>query len=825
MMHYRFKYFTITITTAFLSLIFPTGLVLSETVITGVEKKSISRKSSTATITAQALTKKQLRDKALRLYKLGVEQKRTTTHYRKALNKFREALAIFRQIGDKLNEGATLNKIGDIYYMRDDFAKALDSHQQALITFKQIDAKFEIAETLDYIGKNYGVMGEDSKALSFYKEALTIYKHINNRRGEGFLLKNIGRYVYCYKKDYHKAVDYLKQALTIFEQLNDKEAQGWVIHDIGDVYSEDGKYFKALIWYRKALSIFKNIPNFKGEGWTLNDIGFVLSKQKKYLEALYSHIKALNIFQKIEDETGKGVTLRFIGDTYLNQQNYLEALNSHYQALAVFKQTNNLGQQVLIFNNIAEIYNIINQYHRAEKSLYDAINIWEYLQADLSDSQKVFMFEKNTSTYSLMQKVLVSQNKTNIALEISERARARALVELLASKVSEDSKNKISIKPPSEKELKLIAVQQNATLVEYSVIDDSLLYIWVVKPTGEIAFEKVDIKTLNKPLKNFVANSRNSIGARGRGMFTIALNSSSQTNQKQNLHKLHQLLIEPIARHLPKNSNERIVFIPHDSLFLVPFPALIDENGDYLIEKHTILTAPAIQVLGLTHKQKRRLGRLDFTSLKSQDSLVVGNPVMPRVGIPPKQLYQLPGAEKEARKIAKILNTKALTGKQATKETILKRIPTAKIIHLATHGLLDDFDERVPGALALTPNSKVIGSKTNEGLLTATEIINLNINADLVVLSACDTGRGKITSDGVIGLSRALITAGTPSVIVSLWSVPDAPTAELMTEFYRQLKLTGDKAQSLRHAMLKLKEKYPDTPRKWAAFTLIGEAE
>ena len=198
---------------------------------------------------------------------------------------------------------------------------------------------------------------------------------------------------------------------------------------------------------------------------------------------------------------------------------------------------------------------------------------------------------------------------------------------------------------------------------------------------------------------------------------------------------------------------------------------------------------------------------------------------MPRVGIPPKQLYQLPGAEKEARKIAKILNTKALTGKQATKETILKRIPSAKIIHLATHGLLDDFGERVPGALALTPNTKVIGSKTNEGLLTATEIINLNINADLVVLSACDTGRGKITSDGVIGLSRALITAGTPSVIVSLWSVPDAPTAELMTEFYRQLKLTGDKAQSLRHAMLKLKEKYPDTPRKWAAFTLIGEAE
>ncbi|MEM7553547.1 MAG: CHAT domain-containing protein, partial [Cyanobacteria bacterium P01_A01_bin.84] len=332
--------------------------------------------------------------------------------------------------------------------------------------------------------------------------------------------------------------------------------------------------------------------------------------------------------------------------------------------------------------------------------------------------------------------------------------------------------------------------------------------------------------------KNFVASSRNSIGARGRGIFKIAQNpltrklySRSQTNQKQNLYKLHKLLIKPIAHHLPKNQNERVIFIPHDSLFLVPFPALIDENGTYLIEKHTILTSPAIQVLGLTNQQKQRLGKLDFKSLKSQTALVVGNPIMPYIGTPPKQLYSLPGAEKEANKIAKILNTEPLIGKKATKATVLKKMPSAKVIHLATHGLLDDFGGRVPGALALTPDTATSKNEPNEGLLKATEIINLDINANLVVLSACDTGRGKITSDGVIGLSRALITAGTPSVIVSLWSVPDAPTAELMTEFYSQLKLTGDKAQSLRHAMLKLKEKYPDTPRKWAAFTLIGEAD
>ncbi|MEJ6479928.1 CHAT domain-containing protein [Nostoc punctiforme UO1] len=173
--------------------------------------------------------------------------------------------------------------------------------------------------------------------------------------------------------------------------------------------------------------------------------------------------------------------------------------------------------------------------------------------------------------------------------------------------------------------------------------------------------------------------------------------------------------------------------------------------------------------------------------------------------------------------MAKLFKTEAFTGNQAIKAKMLPKLSQASIIHLATHGLLDDFKELgVPGAIALAPSGN---GELNDGLLTANEILDLKLNADLVVLSACDTGRGEITGDGVIGLSRSLITAGTPSVIVSLWSVPDAPTAELMTEFYRnwqERKL--DKAQALRQAMLKTMENHPN-PKDWAAFTLIGEAE
>ncbi|MEO1187237.1 MAG: CHAT domain-containing protein, partial [Cyanobacteria bacterium J06636_27] len=251
--------------------------------------------------------------------------------------------------------------------------------------------------------------------------------------------------------------------------------------------------------------------------------------------------------------------------------------------------------------------------------------------------------------------------------------------------------------------------------------------------------------------------------------------------QRQNLQKLHKLLIKPIASHLPTNPDERVIFIPHESLFLVPFPALMDASGKYLIEKHTIMTAPAIQVLELTNKNNAR--KLNLNSLQPKDLLVVGNPTMPKIGFPPVQLSQLKGAETEVKAIAKLFNTTALTGNQATKSTVLRKMPSARVIHFATHGLLDgkDFGERTPGALAFAPSSGrsgrmdelfsagVIQFDVNEGLLKTTEIIDLKLNADLVVLSACDTGRGQITGDGVIGLSRSLITAGASSVIVSLW--------------------------------------------------------
>lgn len=188
-------------------------------------------------------------------------------------------------------------------------------------------------------------------------------------------------------------------------------------------------------------------------------------------------------------------------------------------------------------------------------------------------------------------------------------------------------------------------------------------------------------------------------------------------------------------------------------------------------------------------------------------------------------LSALPGAEQEAIAVAKILNVSPLTGAAATKTQVVERMKTARIIHLATHGLLDygvkeiSFERNILGAIALATDKNNNGSEN--GLLTAKEIITMSLQAELAVLSACHTGRGDITVDGVIGFSRAFMMAGVSSILVSLWAIPDSSTSILMENFYQEIKTGSDKAQALRQAMLKAIA-LEHNPIDWAAFTLIG---
>lgn len=407
------------------------------------------------------------------------------------------------------------------------------------------------------------------------------------------------------------------------------------------------------------------------------------------------------------------------------------------------------------------------------------------------------------------------------------------------------------------------------------------LFTWVIPPSGPITFRQTPLEpfwtgdavrsapaSAASPLEALVGTTRQALGVASRGLGVVPtdrrVTDDLPPSNPLSMQTLYQILIEPIAAALPTHPEALVTLVPQGPLFLVPFAALPDQTGQPLIEKHTLALSPSVQTLALaTETQPRRAG-----------GLVVGNPIeMPSLPIEgqdtPANLPPLPGAEREADAIAQLLNTQALTRQAATESAVVAQMPQQPIIHLATHGLLN-IDSRLnefglptdanaptatdanvfvnPGAVIVGGNVTVGGvdaavslarervvrfsppgvialapGNGEDGWLTAEEIAALQLQADLVVLSACDTGRGRITGDGVVGLTRAFLVAGADTVVVSLWQVPDDATATLMVAFYQRLAATGDKAQALREAMLVTKADYPD-PRNWSAFVLVGEA-
>lgn len=781
---------------------------------------------------------------------------------------------------------AEADRLRDLQFYAPNCAQAFEPWQKALKLYQEISDNENQAVILEQLGNADYCLSDYTKAIESYNDALEIAKKSNYLQRQVKNLANLGN-VYNSLADYETATKYYNDALKILEQNQDAQLKAEVLQSRGNIYISQGKYNEAIQDLSQALAIDKNDSSVVKSKVNLAKIYYLLGDYNKAIQ-YYKEVAEL-----IPSESLGG-----LGNVYLALGDTAKAIDFDQQSLAKAQQNEEKETEGNALNNLANALRQAGKLPEAEKHLRDAIAIWENLRITLDDANKISIFEKQTRTYRLLQKVLIAQNKITEALEVSESGRARAFIELLSKRLSPNQTEQLKVPALNTEQIKQVAKNENATLVQYSIVtnefkvdgklqtQDSELYIWVIKPTGEIKFYPVDLNPLlqqqNTSLRDKVVQTRQSIvkgvnvASRGNNITLtpgdrvklndddpdweawqvisvdvknskitirlpsweaskpaierpiadvakkIGINSSGANAKNLQLQELYQLLIQPIADILPKEETARLIFIPQDALFLVPFPALQDPSGQYLIDKHTILTAPSIQVLESTHKLRQKVPG------SPKDILIVGNPTMPKVskkpGELPQQLGALPGSEKEALAIASFWKTQALIGNQATKKAVLQKLPLAKIIHLATHGLLDDI-RGLGSSIVFAPEGQ------DNGLLTAEDILNLYsppqgsaLSAELVVLSACDTGQGRLTGDGVIGLSRSIIAAGVPSVIVSLWSIPDAPTAELMTEFYENFRKNPDKATALRQAMLTTKKKHPN-PAEWAAFTLIGESE
>jgi CHAT domain-containing protein/Tfp pilus assembly protein PilF len=686
--------------------------------------------------------------------------------------------------GDVSQNGKLLSSQGLVALELGDYRQALTNFQQAQGT--QIQDIDEENRNQIGLGEAYRYLGLYAQSLEVLQQSVRVAGDLTSR---GICLNAIGD-VYFDLGEYASALDYYQQALALRQSIGDLYGVARTQNNLGRTYNKLGKFSQALEFYQSALDRANSLGDEFGRVNALNNLGLIYAVTGKNAQALSYLQQALG-----GDNIGRIQTLNNLGWLHTKLGKYPEARNFYEQALAWARKNGDRTGEATALSGLGETFLKSKEPIKAIESLKAAISVFESLRPGLRDEQKVAIFETHAYTYELLQTALVGQRDYAGALIATERGRAQAFVELLAQRLSPSNQTE-GVTPLTLSQIQATAKQHQATIVSYSIINnESELYIWVVAPNGKLNFRQLDLKKAgisapNPPLlTNFVTTLRGQILAKKTPTKTI-------TASTRNAYKL---LIQPIADLLPTDARSRVIFIPQGSLFLVPFPALQDSTGKFLIEQHTISIAPSIQALSLL--------QLKPQTNKSK-VLIVGNP-KPM----PANLPALPGAETEALAVAKLFKTPALIGSQATKTAVSDRMTKAQIIHLATHGFFDDR-QGLESSLALVATN-------GDGLLTAGEILDLKLQASLVVLSACNTGRGQITGDGVIGLSRSLLSSGASRVVVSLWSVPDLPTAALMREFYGNLNKKNDNAQALRQAMLTTMKKTP-SPRDWAGFVLIG---
>jgi CHAT domain-containing protein/tetratricopeptide (TPR) repeat protein len=629
-------------------------------------------------------------------------------------------------------------------------------------------------------------------------------------------------------QDFEKAEELLQRALSAVSGTDDPATEATVLDALGSHFFLRGKSEEGAIYFERGARAHARVPdNSLAKASAELSLAVARTLQSRTREAITALESSLELLESSDDpkfamlrsELQAGV-LGLLVSCHVSMNQADKALAYAERRWNIAKSRTSESGRAAALHSLGLSLFRAGRFDAAEQRLREGAAVWEaiYQSLDIADPwAKATALESQNDTYDLLQQVLVEAGRQEAALEVAERSRGRVFAEGA---------------PPTLEAIRRLAREKNVTLVVYSVLHDPAgfllpgrlrdeqptserdLFLWVVKPTGDIAFAQFDLRSLRQrapgSLAALVRVLRYEIGGRDRGRGVEPL---ARTEGGGSLRQLSDLLITPIVRHLPLTPEERVVFIPHGPLFLVPFPALTHPSGPALIEQHTILWAPSLKALAAIPGRELR------ADWKGEDILMVGDPdIAPELTVGPYNLQKLSGARDEATTLAAELQTQALLENNAGKREILQLFPQYRLLHLASHGLLEGFgDPLLPGALVLAP------SKDDNGLLTAREIAGLSLRADLAVLSACDTGRGRITSDGVSGLSSALLKAGVPNVVVSLWEVPDEATRALMIRFYRELKANPDPARALRQAMLAVKrESEFSRPRSWAGFTLIG---
>ncbi len=823
-----------------------------------------------------------------------------------ALDYYNQALPLTREAGDKRREAVTLSNIGRIYSDLGDKQTALNYYNQALPLSRQVGDKGGEANTLDNLGFLYSQLGEGQTALDYHNQALPLYRQVGDKWGEATTLSNMGR-VYSQLGDKQTALNYYNQALTLSRQVGDKGGEANTLNSMGLLYSDLGDQQTALNYYNQALPLYQQVQYKWGEAAALNNIGGIYSNQGDKQTALNYYNQVLPLLRQLGDKAGEAYVLNNIGQVYDYLGDNQQALNYYNQVLPLLREVGDKTAEATVLRNLALLQRNLQQLDAAIANIEAAITIVENQRTKIvSEQLRQSYFAQNLVYYEIYIDLLMQLHQQQPdrgydakALNASERARARTLLELLAEanadirtgvdpqlreqesnlqqQLNSIAQNQIDLLSREHTPAQAAALQQDldnllrqldeiqaeirrrspgyAALtqpqpltvaeIQQQVLDaDTLLlqyalgenrsYLWVVSQTGVTSYQLPPKGEIEAAAKNF------------RDAITSPSLRIRPKKAVEEAAALSELILAPAAAQL---GEKRLVIVSDGSLYYIPFAALAlpGTNDEPLLVKHEIVNLPSASSLAILRQQvnqrppaPKKAAILADPVFGVSDSRVSGKPRTGNdnlvsqmvidsardVGIS-GELAPLPNTRQEAAAILNLVPDAqefAAFDFAANRQTATSsQMADYQIVHFATHGFFNSENPQLSGLVMSLVDEK---GQPVDGFLRLHDIFNLSLNAELVVLSACQTGLGEnVRGEGITGLTRGFMYAGAERLVTSLWSVDDEGTAALMTGFYEKMLSQGmTPAQALRSAQLEMWQSQEwKLPYFWAAFTLQGE--
>lgn len=853
---------------------------------------------------------------------------------------YEEALRIWRELEDRAGMGKVLYNLGNLHADAREPDAALRHYEQALPLQEAAGRLTDRAMTLAAMALLYRNRGDGARALALFNQGLDLARRSGDSSAEAYLLHAAATFLLRIG-ELQQALERLSAALELYRTLGERTPQARVLMNLGSTAFGLGDRDKALGHYREALAIHQELGDAEGECSARLYLGFLLQLQGASEEALAHYGRALEIIPTLSDPFIQATGLHFVGRAYLALGRIAEAQSHLRQALALHDRMGDPLSRARTLIELGRVDRELGDDRRAEAKFREALELGRKLRnflaevsagealaglqrdrGDLdaaratieetlrtidsvrsrvaSQRMRISFLASRQSYYWLELDILMRLYERDrdgaslaAALAASERARARALLDLLAE-------GRIDVRRGIAEDLKRreAEIDSRISSAQSQILSGSLSAGQAERLGEEMrrAFEERErleweirsrhpryaavrhpvplrLEEIQALLDDRTAFLEYAVGEERSFLFVVTRDRlasyvlPSAARLAEQVSRMGEALERPgrrshgayleaagaLYRELVAPAEEllagrpRLIVSPDGPLHFLSFEALLTDDSrprgedlyeglPYLIRERSVTYVPSASVLAeLAHPRERdgfaREERKLFVGFadpswpgeEGAGARVAEARSLALAGLP--RMQRLAQSRREVEEIARLYPAEAsrlYVDRAATEENVKgnELLKSARRIHFATHGFLNERQPELSG-LALTFD----GDPREDGLLQVYEIFNLELDADLVVLSACDTGLGqRVSGEGLVGVTRALLYAGARSVVVSLWQVDDSSTAELMVGFYRHLDREADKAEALRRSKLEMirQGRYAH-PYYWAPFVLIGE--